>query len=355
MKIGFDGRYATGDLVGIGNYIKYLVQNVSVNQKCVIFYSEKPKYPIEGKNIDIVILKTQSDFVFEQILLPISLRKHKIDLFHQTGNIGIPVFTSVKSILTVHDLIPLEVKNYFSFSKFPLISKYLYIFKLYNSCLMAKKIVTDSEHTKQDLINMGVCTNKIKVIKLGCSIPKKVSFRFIKNDYILNNGGIDIRKNLDLLIRSFDIIHKKKPAYKLIITGENIEILQKLKKLVNKLHLKQSVIFVGYVNDLKMASLLKYAKCLCYPSLLEGFGFPILEAFSYGVPVVTSNTSSIPEIAKDASILINPNNINQIANAILTVLSDNKLAENLRVSGYQKIKEFSWKKTANEYFYLYNS
>lgn len=355
MKIGFDGRYATGDLVGIGNYIKHLVKNISESQKCVIFYPKKPKYLIKGKNIHSVILKTQSNFIFEQILLPMSLRKHKIDIFHQTGNLGIPVFTCVKSILTVHDLIPLEIKNYFSFSKFPFLSKYLYLFGLYSSCLKAKIIVTDSEYTKKRLINIGVYSNKIKVIRLGINVPQKVNFRFIKSDYILNNGGIDIRKNLDLLIKSFYIVHKKKPKYKLVITGENNEMFRKLKKIVTKLNLKQAVIFVGYVDDLKMASLLKYAKCLCYPSLLEGFGFPILEAFSYGVPVITSNTSSIPEIATNASILINPDNKDQIAKAILTVLNNDKIAKNLRILGFRKIKEFSWKKTSYEYLNLYNS
>lgn len=355
MKIGFDGRYATGDLVGIGNYIIHLVKNISESQKCVIFYPKKPKYLIEGKNIYSVILKTQSDFIFEQILLPMFLRKHKIDIFHQTGNLGIPIFTCVKSILTVHDLIPLEIKNYFSFSKFPFLSKYLYLFRLYSSCIKAKKIVTDSEYTKKRLINIGICSNKIEIIRLGINPPEKINFRFIKNDYILNNGGIDIRKNLDLLIKSFYIVHKKKPKYKLVITGENNEMLRKLKKIVTKLNLKRAVFFVGYVDDLKMASLLKYAKCLCYPSLLEGFGFPILEAFSYGVPVITSNTSSIPEIATNASILINPDNKDQIAKAILTVLNNDKIANNLRVLGFRKIKKFTWKKTSYEYLNLYNS
>lgn len=355
MKIGFDGRYATGDLVGIGNYIKNLVEHISMNQTCVIFYSKKPKYPIEGMNISSVILQTKSDFIFEQILLPISLRKYKINVFHQTGNIGIPIFTCIKSILTVHDLIPLEVKNYFSYSRFPILSKYLYLYRLNSSCLKAKKIVTESAYTKNSLRKIGINSKKIEVIKLGVNLPLKVNYRYIKGDYILNNGGIDIRKNLDQLIKAFDNVHKRKPEYKLVITGLNKEILPKLKELVNKLHLQKTVIFVGYVDDMRLASLLKYAKCLCYPSLNEGFGFPILEAFSYGVPVITSNTSSIPEVAKNASIFINPKNKNQIAEAILTVLNDNKLVDNLRMSGFEKVKEFSWRKTANEYLNLYNS
>lgn len=355
MKIGFDGRCAAGDLVGIGNYIKNLVGRISKNQKCVVFYSKKPRYPIEGKNIRSVILQTESDFIFEQILLPRSLRKYKIGVFHQTGNIGIPIFTGVKSFLTVHDLIPLEIKNYFSYSKFPKLSKYLYLFKLVSSCFKAKNIVTDSEYTKSGLMKIGIRSNKIKVIRLGVNLPQKVDFKYIEGDYILNNGGIDIRKNLDTLIRSFAVVYKRKHGYKLVITGQNEKILPKLKELVSKLHLQKTVIFVGYVDDWELASLLRYAKCLCYPSLNEGFGFPVLEAFSYGVPVITSNTSSIPEIAKNTSILINPKNEKQIANAILTLLKDNKLAKKLRKSGLQRVKKFSWRKTANEYLNLYHS
>lgn len=355
MIIGFDGRYATGNLVGIGNYIKNLVEQISKRQECVIFYAKKPKYPIKGRNIKEVILPTESDFVFEQLLLPRSLNKHQIDLFHETGNLGISIFTRVKSILTVHDLIPLQVKNYFSYSKFPVLSKYMYLFRLYSSCLKAKKIVTDSEYTKNGLKKIGIGSNKIEVIRLGVNLPKKVNFRYIKGNYILNNGGIDIRKNLDILIRSFAIVHKEEHEYKLVITGQNEEILPKLKELVSKLHLQKTVIFVGYVDDWELASLLRYAKCLCYPSLNEGFGFPILEAFSYGVPVITSNTSSIPEIAKNASILVNPKNEKQITDAILTLLKDNKLAKKLRKTGLERVKKFSWRKTANEYLNLYNS
>lgn len=355
MIIGFDGRYAAGNLVGIGNYIKNLIEHISEEQECIIFYSKRPKYPIKGRNIRRVILPTENDSIFEQILLPRSLKKYKIDLFHATGNVGIPVFPCVKSLLTVHDLIPLEVKNYFAYSKFPALSKYLYFFRLYSSCLKAKKIISESEYTKKRLVKLGISPNKIKVIRLGVNLPKKVNFKYIEGDYILNNGGIDIRKNLDILVSSFAIVHKKRHELKLIITGQNKTIIPKLKELVSKLHLQQVVIFVGYVDDSKLASLIRYTKCLCYPSLNEGFGFPILEAFSYGVPVISSNTSSIPEIAKNASILVNPKNEKQIAGAILEVLKDNKLANKLRRLGLERVKEFSWGKAANEYLDLYNS
>lgn len=355
MKIGFDGRYAEGNLVGVGKYIKYLIQNISLKEECIIFYSKAPEYSIKDKNIRSVILPTNDNFIFEQILVPRALKKYKVKLYHATGNAGIPIFSRVKSILTVHDIIPLEVENYFAYSKFPILSKYLYMFKLYSSCLKAKKIVSESEYTMKQLIKIGISADKISMIRLGINIfPVELTKKYISGNYILNNGGIDIRKNLERLISAFAIVHKKLPKLKLVITGENKTAMIELKNLVNKLKLNDFVIFTGYANDSDMASLLKYAKCLCYPSLIEGFGFPILEAFSYGVPVISSNTSSIPEIAKNAAILVNPKNEKQIAGAILKVLKDNKLANELRRLGLERVKDFSWRKTANEYLDLYH-
>jgi glycosyltransferase involved in cell wall biosynthesis len=109
------------------------------------------------------------------------------------------------------------------------------------------------------------------------------------------------------------------------------------------------------VDAKTLVAIIKSAALICYPTLLEGFGFPILEAFSFGIPVISSNTSSIPEIAKDAAILVNPKDANLIADAILRVLNDNKLASKLNKLGLERVKIFSWEKTANEYLDLYNS
>ena len=124
MRIGFDGRYAEGDLVGVGKYIKALVMGLDeLGVECVIFYSKKPKYLIAGRNTKSIVLPKSNRITFEQIFIPIALKKYQIDIYHATGNMGIPLFSNVKSVLTIHDLIPLQYENYFSYSKFPFLSR----------------------------------------------------------------------------------------------------------------------------------------------------------------------------------------------------------------------------------------
>jgi glycosyltransferase involved in cell wall biosynthesis len=356
MRIGFDGRYAEGDLVGVGKYIKSLVSGLSSSGvECFVFYSKKPKYKISGRNITSITFPKSNRLTFEQILLPIALRKYKIDLYHAPGNLGVPLLTNIKIVLTIHDLIPLQVINYFSYSKLPQISKYLYLSRLNSSISKSDKIINDSEYTKNLLIKKGVSKNKISVIYPGLEkLPEPFS-KNIYGDYILNNGGLDIRKNTDGLIKSFAAVHKDFPGLKLIITGNNPKYIEELLGLIKSLGLQKSVVFVGYVDDKELATLIKNAKCVCYPSLIEGFGFPVVEAFSLGVPVVSSNTSSIPEIAGKAAVLVNPKNTREISNAIISVLKGNKLRQVLIKAGYEQVKKFSWKISINKYLDLYKS
>jgi glycosyltransferase involved in cell wall biosynthesis len=259
-------------------------------------------------------------------------------------------------VLTVHDLIPLQIEDYFSYSKLPLLSKYLYLSRLNSSIGKADRIITVSGYTKSELVKRKVSPNKISVIHSGVNLlPKPSLTGNISGDYILNNGGLDIRKNTDGLIMTFADVHKAFPKMNLVITGDNPKFVIKLKKLARELGLLDSIIFTGYVSEKNMATLIKNAKCLCYPSLVEGFGFPVLEAFSLGTPVVTSNTSSLPEIAGNAALLVNPEMPKEISGAIIKILNDDKLSLRLKELGHKQVKKFSWKKAANEYLDLYNS
>ena len=359
MIIGFDGRYAEGDLVGIGKYIQNLIRRVSKKEKCIIFYSKRPKVAIKEKNIKSVILKTSNRYVFEQISLPRALKREKVNFYHAAGNMGVPLACPVPAILTVHDIIPLEIEGYFSYSPLPLLSKLSYLFRLKSSLSKAKKIVTVSNFVKNELVEkLKVRPDKIKTIYSGMPamprggvLPKELSS--IK--YILNNGGIDIRKNLDTLIKAFAVVHKRVEDIKLVITGENKRIKHNLEILIKKYNLSDSVIFTGYVDDKTLTAIIKSAILVCYPTLSEGFGFPILEAFSLGIPVISSGTSSIPEIADGAAILVNPKDSRMVAGAILKVLNDNKLVSKLEKLGLERVKSFSWEKTTNEYLDLYHN
>jgi len=187
MKIGFDGRYAEEDLVGVGKYIINLVSQISKKEKCIVFYSKEPKFKIKGKNIKSIVLSTKNRYIFEQIALPLALINNKVDLYHAVGNMGIPLICPVPAIVTVHDIIPLEIKDYFSYSPFPLLSKLSYFVRLYTSLKGAVKIITVSNYVKSELVKkINIDSSKILTIYSGAPailkqgiLPKKPYWREI--------------------------------------------------------------------------------------------------------------------------------------------------------------------------------
>lgn len=357
MLIGFDGRYAQGDLVGVGKYIRSLVLALS---KCgityVLFYSKRPKSEIAGATS--VILNSPNRYYFEQVLLPIALIKHKVDLYHAAGNVGVPLFSPVPVVLTVHDTIPFDLKNYFADARFPVVSKLSYFLRFKLSCGLAKKIVTITKYTKDNLAkSYGVDERKIEVINSGISMVSSVSRLprgLIKGQYIINNGGIDIRKNQERLIQAFKLTKVRFPEMKLVITGENSAIKLKLQKLAKSLGLTRDVVFTGYVKEKVLWTLIKNSACVVYPSLMEGFGTPVLEGFAAGVPVISSNTTSIPEISGGAALLVNPLDVSEIALAIRKVLSSKELSQSLVAKGKRVVRKYNWETTIDEYLNLYN-
>ena len=358
MKIGMDARYAEGKLTGIGQYIHKLVLGLSQKKiKVLLFYSKNPLCPLSSKNIHPIILPSDNRYIFEQVLLPRSLGKEKVDLYHAAGNLGVPLLCPCPSVLTVHDLIPLLYKDYFSFSKFKYLSKASYFLRTVSSIVKANKIITDSEFTKNCLIKMfKVPCKKIQVINLGIKeikkktkLPKGVT----KNGYILNCGGIDIRKNLERQIEAFAKISPLFPKLKLVITGENRFLKPKLVAFARKLKIDSKVDFPGYLDEATLWTLGRNASCICAPSEIEGFGFPVLQGFAGGVPVVAANSSSIPEIAGNSAILVDPYNVLDIARGIKKVLIDNHLRIKLIQRGAKQLKKFSWERTINETIEIY--
>jgi glycosyltransferase involved in cell wall biosynthesis len=358
MIIGFDGRYAEGDLVGVGKFIKNLVSGMArKGNTCIVFYSNKPKTQIAGSTC--VILNSKNRYHFEQVLLPQALKKYKVDLYHATGNVGIPIFCPVPSVLTVHDIIPLEIKDYFSYTPFSFLSRLSYTSRLKTSLAKASFIATDSDFVRDEVIKkLKISPKKIQTIYLGSPViidSGKLPPSLIGKKYMLNHGGIDIRKNLERLVEAFEIVHRNNNEINLVITGDNKRIRAQLDKLVSKLNLEKCVIFIGYVNEETLGAIIKNAQLVCYPTLSEGFGFPILEAFGAGTPVISSNTSSIPEIAGKAALLVDPENVEEISNAIEKVLGNINLQKDMVKKGKAEYNRFSWEKCINEYLDLYNN
>jgi len=359
MTIGLDARFAQGKIAGVGKYIQALALGLAARHfKVVLFYSQKPQLLIKEKGIKTVILPGNK-YPWEQIYLPRALKKEKVNLYHATGNFGIPLFSNTPAVLTIHDLIPLLQKNYFNQAKIPVFSQKLYYWRTKTSIMKAQKIITDTYWTKKAIVDFfKTPPQKISVIYLDSSYPEEIDekaylhFDLERKKYLINNGGLDRRKNLPNLISAFALAERKMPWLKLVITGENPPLLPLLKKEVEEKKLTQKVIFTGFLEEKALWGLLKNALCLCYPTLAEGFGLPLIEAFRANTPVITSNLPVLKEVGDKACFFVNPHQPQAIAQAIIN-LQNETLRQKLIISGQKQAQKFSWEKTIEETIKIY--
>ena len=271
-----------------------------------------------------------------------------------------------------------------SFLRFPKLFRKCDLYKLVNwtaySVKKAKKIIAISQSTKDDIIKLyGVEPSKVALVHPGVSVmtmtttapaSDEVKKKYgIEGDYLLYVGTLQPRKNLVRLIEAFKSIkcQARLPApersdggpvssvkYKnkklqLVIVGKKGWMCEVIFEKVKELNLEKEVVFTGYVPDEELPVLYKGAACFVLVSLYEGFGFPVLEAMSLGVPVVCSNISSLPEIVGDCGIVVNPESADAIARGIEKVLSmSNEEIKKLRNEGMKRASKFTWEKAAKQ-------
>lgn len=362
MIVGIDGRHIEEKkITGIGEYTKNLLHGLSFAKiRCNLYCTKRPEKANIPKNVKLKILKAKNKYQFEQIFLPRELSKNPPDIYHATGNSGIPFFYRGISILTVHDIIPITRNRYFEDSRFPVVSKTLFTVSLKNSIHKAKKIISVSKTTQKNILkNIPVEKSKIEVIYPGVSIPQKTDFTIIKklklknNNFILNNGGIDKRKNLKRLIEAMFLVKKFYPKIKLVITGENHPYQKTLINLTENAGIKENVVFTGFVNRESLWGLIKKSEFVCYTSEDEGFGLPIAEAIEAKKPILLSNIPVFKEIAKDFALFVNQNCSRSIAKGIIKLKKERALQKNLIKKSLSKKNFFSWKKTIEKTIIVY--
>ncbi|MDH4129870.1 MAG: glycosyltransferase family 4 protein, partial [Spirochaetota bacterium] len=233
----------------------------------------------------------------------------------------------------------------------------------------AKKIITVSENTKKDLIKFyGGDENKIKVVHHGVELKFPISnsqfsnkFQFpiskfkiqdSKSPYLLCLGRIELKKNISGILKAFDIFKEKyKLPHKLILMGPlgyDYNRISKLKKLISKIKFCRNIIVYDYISETEKWKFLKNASIFLFPSLYEGFGLPILEAQAVGVPVITSDISSMPEVAGSGAILVDPRNTEEIAESIYKLIENREFRQQIINRGFENVKRFSWEKCARK-------
>lgn len=230
------------------------------------------------------------------------------------------------------------------------------------------KIITVSESSKNDIIKfLNVDESKIEIVYNGVDYEKfnkyytediKLIVRNKYNlpqNYILYMGTLEPRKNIDSIIEAFALIKKQKDFdnIKLVIAGKKGWLFEDIFNLVDKLNLKDHVIFTDYVDETDKPIIYNMAKLFVFPSLYEGFGIPVLEAMASSVPVIASNVSSLPEVAGNAAILVNPKDIEGIAKNIIKILSDDDLKNELVRKGHIQAQKFTWEGSAEKLYNIY--
>lgn len=373
MKIGFDIDSLTIKSGGIGRYAVNLINSIArislsktQNEIFIFFHNSFDRNLIEKyPNVKFVKKHTnvKSNVLRKGIFIPFSIKRMKIDLFHGLDHIGIPfIYKSkrCKYVATIHDLITLIYPDKFTF-KHRLIQNTL----LPKVLRKADRIIADSNSTKYDIVRFyPEYESKTKVIYVGMDkkffqrssheTEKALKKYNINFKYFLFLGTVEPRKNIINVIEAFIRLKQKgNVEYKLVITGRKGWLYKEILERMRKTPFSNDIVFTDFIDDEDLPFLYSGAEIFLYPSLYEGFGLPLLEAMACGTPVITSNVSSLPEIAGDAALLVNPVNIEEIARAVERLTRDSKLREEMRKKALERAMFFSWEKAAKETLKIY--
>jgi glycosyltransferase involved in cell wall biosynthesis len=345
---------------GIGRFTYEVIQKTSVAHPEVQFtliFDRKVDSFSFNSNVKAVVIPPQARHpilwkLWFEFKLKSFINKNKFDLFLSPEG-WVPPKLNCPSLAVIHDLNFIHQPENIIKSHINFLIKYFpkYVHR-------ANRIATVSDFSKNDIIkNFNVSSDCIDVVYNGVSEvfkPIEKSEQIIikekysnGSDFFVFVGTLHPRKNLYNLFKAFNQFKKlQKSDIKLLVVGNRKWWPKNLDDLFSSLEFKEDIIFLGRLNDEKLSKLIASSIALTYVPFFEGFGIPILEAFNCHTPVITSNVSSMPEVAADAALICDPNNFEEIANCMIKIAEDPSLAESLTLKGIERCKNFSWDKTA---------
>lgn len=366
-KVGIDTRL--WNETGVGRYIRNLVlqlQKIDKENEYVLFVRSQDKDSIQNILVNskwsFEIADIHWHSVEEQLKFGKLIEDKQLDLMH-FPYFSVPVRFKGKFVLTIHDLI----LHQFPTGKASTKSQIVYWFKhmaykyvISQAAKKAEKIITVSFATKEEIIKqLKVPSSKIFVTYEGVDekiVDEKESLKDLPSKYFLYVGNAYPHKNLERLVSSFNLLTQSMSDIKLILVGKEDFFYKRLKRNVKKLNLVDKVLFMTSVSDAKLAALYENALALVLPSLMEGFGLPVIEAMAQNCLVAVSDIPVFHEIAKDAAIYFNPQDVQSIKNVLESIAKGDVPDETKKKEkGKQLAATFSWKKMAEETQKIYQS
>lgn len=374
MKIAFDvSPMINSHKSGVG-YCTYGFVKTMVSQydnSYILNYISKPKYKenlntlIGGKKVKInSFCFKNSVYKVASTFLPIpygAFFKDSADITH-FFNYYLPPGVKGKKIVTVHDM---------AYKRFPETVRFktrkMLDLSLKKSVNRADLIITVSEFSKQEILSFfPQCARKIEVVYNGVDLNvfrpmsdqvmiEKVKRKYnIEGEFLLYLGTIEPRKNIERLLEAYSLIKKKLRDYpKLVLAGGKGWLDSGIFRTLEKLKLKDNVVFSGYVSDEDVPVLMNAARAFLFPSIYEGFGMPPLEAMACGVPVLTASVASLPEVVGDAAVLVDPFSVDSISSGMEKIISDEKLRTQLSQKGKERAQLFSWEIVTEKLYKIY--
>ncbi len=359
LKIGVDIRDLRIAKTGSKTYLEEIYHQFKsgkYDHEFVYFDSLFSVY--QGRSKALKLIEHIRFIIWKQLTLPIKARKNRCDILFCTDYF-VPYFTpGFIAIPIFYDAFFYEYSNHYN-------SIWLKIFKFLgvNAAKRAPFLITITEYTRNRISYFTkIDKEKIKTIYLA---PKKIavtkpepgyipSISIPTSKFILHIGTLEKRKNLVRLIEALKLVHEAGYTdYSLILAGQpspktDMDDSKNIHEAINALGLQSHVLTTGYVNDKDLAYFYAKAEIYAFPSINEGFGLPILEAFHHQIPVIVANNTCLQEVGGDAVLSFNPFDVQEIAESIKTIIKSPKLREELIFKGNQRLKLFSWEKNAEE-------
>lgn len=365
--IAIDGRDLLDRPGGTGIYTHNLVERLASLDTETLYYllrADPPPYGFpDHPNVLFAYSGSCRDDLWESHLLTQFLLKHRAALFHNTRN-GLATFRETPFcpyVVTLHHLVPLKTRMRHPSSFIEHLEANLPVY-----LKGAGAIITTSNRVKEDVMMMfGIPEERLRVIYGGVAnryrpLPDKevhewLGDRFsLSQDYLLFVGGFSFHNNLLGLVQAYATLPKSiQETYSLVLVGRRTSYTDEVLELSRQLNVHEKLVVTGHVPDRELPYLYNGATAFIYPSMYEGLGLPPLEAMACGTPVIASNRSSLPEIAGNAALLVDPGEVEELRDAITSLLARSDLQKELAERGLKRSSRFSWEKCAKETLEVY--